>query len=277
MTPRPPFEDDLAAWLESGPTEAPAPLLTDIVRAVPAVNQRRGGPLFAWADHPILRMAQAAAGVAMVVVVVGAGVLILASRPGTSGTLPMPVASPTPVTPSAPAGVAVASATPTAPAATQPPSGPIASATPAVPAATKPPSGPVACGPATVAARIVAWQGAMGQRIATVELTNTSAAPCTMRARSRPQLVDRRGTILIDSAAAASSATLTVKPGGKLRTLVEDGNYCGPAPAAPVTIAFVLGSGDRVIASPASPGDATVPPCNGSAVPASIQMQPWVP
>jgi hypothetical protein len=117
----------------------------------------------------------------------------------------------------------------------------------------------------------------MGQRIATVELTNTSAAPCTVQARSRPQLVDGRGTILIDSAAATSSATLTVEQGGKLRTMVEAGNYCGPAPTAPVTIAFVLGPNDRVIASPPSRVDATVPPCNGPAVAASIQMHPWAP
>lgn len=272
MTPISPFEDNLTAWLESGPTEAPAPMLGDIVRAVPAVDQRRGGPLFAWAKIPILRMAQAAAGVAVVVVVAGAGLLVLANRPGTSGTLPMPVATPTAVPASDPAGVAVASATPSGPAGVA-----VASATPKAPAATEPPRGPVACGPTTVHARIASWQGAMGQRIATVELTNTSAAACTIRARSRPQLVDGQGTILIDSAAAASSTTLTVAPGGRLRTMVEDGNYCGPAPTAPVTIAFVLGDNDRVIASPVSPGDATVPPCNGPAVAASIQMQPWAP
>lgn len=275
MTPRSPFEDNLAAWLESGPTAAPAPMLADIVRAVPAVGQRRAGPLFGWANHPILRVAQAAAGVAMVVVVVGAGLLVLANRPGTSGTsgtLPVPAASPTAVPPSGPAGVAVASATPSGPAGVA-----VASATPKAPAATEPPRGPVACGPTTIHARIASWQGAMGQRIATVELTNTSAAACTIRARSRPQLVDGKGTILIDSAAAASSATLTVEPGGRLRTMVEDGNYCGPAPTAPVTIAFVLGPNDRVVASPASPGDRTVPPCNGSAVAASIQMHPWAP
>jgi hypothetical protein len=59
--------------------------------------------------------------------------------------------------------------------------------------------------------------------------------------------------------------------------MVEDGNYCGAAPIAPVTIAFVLGTGDRIIASPATSSDATVPPCNGPAVAASIQMQPWAP
>jgi hypothetical protein len=280
MTPRSPFEDNLAAWLESGPTEAPAPLLADIVRAVPAVGQRRAWSLVGWVNHPILRMAQAAAGVAMVVVVVGAGMLVLANRPGTSGTLPPATSSPTVVPASGPAGVAVASASPSGPAgvavATPTPT-PTVTPTPKAPAVTEPPSRPVACGPTTVRVRIASWQGAMGQRIATVELTNTSAAACTVRARSRPQLVDGKGRILIDSAAAASSATLTVQPGGRLRTMVEDGNYCGSAPTAPVTIAFVLGPSDRVIASPASPGDATVPPCNGPGVAASIQMHLWAP
>ena len=259
MTPTPPFEDNLVAWLEQGPTVAPAPMLGDIVRAVPSVNQRRRSRMLAWPGIPIIRMAQAAAGLAVVVAVAGAGVLLLANRPGTSGSPAILVASPTAAPSSDPAGVAVASATPRAP------------------AATVAPSGPVACGPATVSARVGAWEGAMGQRIATVELTNTSAAPCTIRARSRPQLVDGRGAILIDSAGAASSATLTVEPGGRLQTMVEDSNYCGPAPTAPVTVAFVLGSNDRVVAAPASPGDATVPPCNGPSAAASIQMHPWAP
>jgi Protein of unknown function (DUF4232) len=276
MSPISPFEDHLTAWLERGPTEAPASLLGDIVRAVPSVHQRRAGLRFPWARMPILRVARAAAGVAVVVAIAGAGVLVLANRPGTPGTLPIPASTPTAVPPSDQAGIAVASATPTAPA-TEPPSGPVASATPKAPATTEPPRGPVACGPATVRAQVGAWQGAMGQRIATVDLANISAAPCTIRARSRPQLVDGRGTILIDSAAAASSATLTVGPGGTLRTMVEDSNYCGPTPKAPVTVAFVLGANDRVVASPVPPGDATVPPCNGAAVAASIQMHPWAP
>jgi hypothetical protein len=279
MTTNSPFDDNLADWLESGPTVAPAALFADIVRELPAVDHRRGGRMFAWTRHPILRMAQAAASVAAVVLIAGAGLFVLANRPGTSGTLAMPTASPTAsptaVPPSAPVAIVVPPATPTATAATEPPSGPGASATPKAPAAARTPGAPVACGPATVRAAITGWQGAMGSRIATVQLTNTSAAPCTIR--SRPQLVDGRGRILIDSPAGASSATLTVKSGGRLRTLVEASNYCGPAPTAPVTVAFVLGVKDRVIASPASPHDRTVPPCNGAAVAAAIQMQQWAP
>jgi hypothetical protein len=275
MTTNSPFDDHLTDWIESGPTEAPTALFADIVRELPAIDHRRGGRMFAWTRQPILRLAQAAASVAVVVLIAGAGLFVLASRQGTSGTPPMPTASPTAVPPSAPVAIVVPSATPTATAATEPPSGPVASATPKAPAATKAPGAPVACGPATVRAAITGWQGAMGSRIATVQLTNTSAAPCTIR--SRPQLVDGRGRILIDSPAAAWSTKLTVKPGGRLRTLVEASNYCGRAPAAPVTVAFVLGVNDRVIASPASPHDRTVPPCNGAAVAASIQMQPWAP
>jgi hypothetical protein len=267
------IEDDLAAWLQSGPTEAPAVLLTEIVRAVPTLGQRRGRRRFAWPGSSMLGVAQAVATLALMVVVIGAGIVALGNRPGDSGVQPPPSG---PAAPSAAPASPEASASSVAIEPTTSPAGvAVASATPAAPAATQPQPGPVACGPTTVRTRITAWDGAMGQRIATVELTNTSLAPCTIRALSGPQLVDAGGRILIDSAAAAPSVTLTVQPGGKLRTLVEDSNYCGPAPTAPVTLAFVLGAGDRIVASPLTRTDVTLPPCNGSAVPSSIQMQHW--
>ena len=98
---------------------------------------------------------------------------------------------------------------------------------------------------------------------------------------ARPQLVDGRGTILIDSAAPVASSALTVAPGGALKALVVDGNYCGPAPKAPVTVALILSDGSRIVAAPLSPTDTTgVPPCNGAAEAAHITMQPmqaWTP
>jgi hypothetical protein len=89
--------------------------------------------------------------------------------------------------------------------------------------------------------------------------------------------VDGHGTILIDGAAPGTASALTMAPGGTLKTLVVTSNYCGPAPKAPVTVAFVLTGGGRVVATPFSPTDATVPPCNGATVPGSITMHPWAP
>ena len=91
----------------------------------------------------------------------------------------------------------------------------------------------------------------------------------------KPQLVDGHGSVLIDGVAPGSSSSLTVAPGDVLKTLVQDANYCGPDPAAPVSVAFVQASGGRFVATPLSPTDATVPPCNGPGSPADIEMQPW--
>jgi hypothetical protein len=136
------------------------------------------------------------------------------------------------------------------------------------------------CDPATLAARITQWEGATGHRIASVELTNTGSTECTVAALLQPQLVDGNGAVLIDSPAPAASADLSVTPGGVLKTLVQDGNYCGPAPVAPVSVAFVFPGGlGRIVATPLSPTDTTgVPPCLGPPGSAGdIEMQPLAP
>jgi hypothetical protein len=151
---------------------------------------------------------------------------------------------------------------------------PTPTATATAPAAAGP------CDPNMLAARITQWQGAAGHRIASVELTNKGSGDCTVDALSQPQLVDGNGAVLIDSAAPAASAALTITPGGVLHTLVQDGNYCGPAPVAPVTVAFVFAPGlGRIIAAPLTATDTTgVPPCNGAPGSAGdIEMQPWSP
>ena len=114
-----------------------------------------------------------------------------------------------------------------------------------------------------------------------MELTNTGTVDsCLVRAMSRPQLIDGHGSMLIDGAPSAASAPLTMAPGAVLKTEVQDGNYCGPAPTAPVTVAFVLGGGPgRIVATPVSPTDTQgVPPCLGAPGSAGqIDMHPWAP
>jgi hypothetical protein len=170
--------------------------------------------------------------------------------------------------------LAPATATPT-------PSAPATATPTTIPAATPSPvATPGPCDPATLAARITEWQGATGHRIAAVELTNTGSAQCTVAALLQPQLVDGNGAVLIDSPAPAPSAAVSVGPGGVLKTMVQDGNYCGPAPVAPVSVAFVFPGGlGRIVATPLSPTDTTgVPPCLGApGSPGDIEMQPWAP
>ncbi len=176
-----------------------------------------------------------------------------------------PTAAPTPVATASPSPLAAPTSTETAaptPTATQKPT-----ATPA----------PSACDPAKLAARITLWEGAAGSRIAHVELTNASSQTCTIRAMDKPQLVDGKGSVLINGQTPSSTAVVTVAPGGVLKTLVRDSNYCGPNPTPPVSVAFVQSGDGRIVATPFSPTDATVPPCNGAGSGASIDMHPWAP
>ncbi len=155
---------------------------------------------------------------------------------------------------------------------------PVATASP--PSTSPTPGGSIAraCDAASLAARITGWEGAAGHRIATVELKNTGSELCTIPALLQPQLVDGKGAVLIDGKAPQASQTVTVSSGAALKALVQDGNYCGAAPAAPVTVAFVLPSGaGRILAAPLSPTDTSgVPPCSGSpGSPGDIEMRPW--
>jgi len=136
------------------------------------------------------------------------------------------------------------------------------------------------CAPTALAVQLTGWTGAAGSRIGSVELRNTGSDPCAVFAVARPQLVDGQGTILIDGAPPAASQALEVVPGGLLRTDVRASNYCGPAPAPPVTVAFVLPQGlGRVVAAAAPPGGLDgVPPCLGPAGSSgTVEMQPWQP
>ena len=76
------------------------------------------------------------------------------------------------------------------------------------------------------------------------------------------------------------SATAVIRTYQPAVTHKQAGNYCGPAPAAPVTVAFVLAGGTgRVVALPFSATDTSgVPPCLGAPGSAgNIEMHPWAP
>jgi hypothetical protein len=134
------------------------------------------------------------------------------------------------------------------------------------------------CGPENLSAQITMWEGAAGHRIADVEVTNAMSEACTMPAVAKPQLLDGNGEVLIDGSSPTSSAMIELAPGAVLRTLVQAGNYCGPDPAPPVSVAFVLSDGGSIVADPVSPTDVTVPPCLGpSGSAGTIEMQPWAP
>jgi len=136
-----------------------------------------------------------------------------------------------------------------------------------------------ACTAGHLSARIVDWTGAMGSRIADVVLVNTSFAPCILRNYPRVRLVSAHGAVMINGTAASTTAGTHVLPAlGFLRTEASASNYCGPAYAKPVTLAFVLpGTLGQVVAIPVSPTDTSgVPPCNGAPGSAGhISMHTW--
>ncbi len=256
MTSGSSFDDRLHDWLEDGPTDAPHQVLDTVFAAVPSIPQRRSAWRLPWTISPVLGFARVLAAVA-ITVGLGSAALFLVLRPTPGGVGDQGSPSPAAVAP--PSGIASGAATASTPA----PSALILV---------------LPCDNATLEARITMWEGAAGHRIAHVELTNTGLEACVVQATLRPQLVDGNRSILIDGAApAGSDPLLTLAPSKTLKTLVQDGNYCGPAPVAPVSVAFVLADGSHVLAAPVSPTDATVPPCLGSGSKADIEMQPWAP
>ncbi|HEV2005356.1 MAG TPA: DUF4232 domain-containing protein [Candidatus Limnocylindrales bacterium] len=169
--------------------------------------------------------------------------------------------------------VAVATASPTASPAAIPTTAPTAVPTPV------PTVRPIqTCGPSDLSLRVVSWNGAAGQRIATLRLTNTSAVACTFPTITRPELLDRTHRVLLEGAKPGAAKQLTLGPGKSLGSMAQDSNYCGPTPVAPVTVAIVLVDGQKVVATPVTPTDTSgVPPCNGAGNPGFIEMQAWAP
>ena len=205
------------------------------------------------------------------VIALAAAAVVLLAACG-SGVSPTPQPTPSPV-PSAVAPTPTPTPLPTEA------STPTATPAPTPAPAPTPTAAPTACQAANLVARITLWEGAMGHLIAHVELTNTGG-PCDLAAKMQPQLVDGHGAVLINGVAGASPLSSLIATGGVVKTLVQDGNYCGPVPVAPVSVAFVLPAGaGRLVASPLSPMDASgVPGCLGAAGSAgSIEMQTWAP
>ncbi len=217
----------------------------------------------------------AGAGVLFAVVLVAA---VWLGRPGAEGgigaiTSPRPTATPSAIV--TPMATPSAIVTPTtSPSLTAAPTG-TAGPTPTPVHTVEPTLGP--CDPSKLVARITAWGGAAGNRIATVELTNAGTQTCTLRAIETPQLVDGAGSVLIQGVTPTSKTRVTIAPGDVVTTMVSDSNYCGATPTPPISVAFLLNGGGRIVATPFSPSDATVPPCNGLGSAASISMHPWAP
>ncbi len=237
------FEQRLESWLEEGPASAPSDLLDQVLVSVPldSPRRRRFGAARRLAVLSSTARFGAAVAAVLVIGVVGFS-LIMSKAPPIGGVGASP--TPSPITTGLPTS-----------------------------------GGPALCLPANLAARIVSWDGAAGSRTASVVLKNTGTEACITNAVDRPQLVGGDGTVLIDGAAAAGPAAITLGAGQTVTSLVQDGNYCNDIPTAPITLAFVLSNGGgRVVATPLSSTDTSgLPPCNGAGSAATIDMHFWAP
>lgn len=292
---RPPFEERLASWLKDGPTRAPIGLLETVLSTIPQTPQRRGAWRIPWRISPMLGFARGLATITATIVLGAVALLfIIALRPAPGGVggpgSPAVIVTASPASSATPAQTVIPTTSPVPSASSDvsatptqtmiPTSSPTTSPAPSASPKPKPSGSPAvaACDPAQLVARVTIWTGGMGSRFADVKLTNSGPHPCTLHAMARPQLVDGHGTILIDGAAAGTSSSLTIKSGFSVSTQVAASNYCGATPKAPVTVAFILAGGGRVVASPTSPTDTSgVPPCNGPSQAAQVSMHPFAP
>jgi hypothetical protein len=155
---------------------------------------------------------------------------------------------------------------------------PVLTVGPAVSPTPTPITGTAPCNPASLSAVIKSWDSGAGHRTANVELTSNGKSDCTLHALAKPQLVGGDGAVLIDGVGISSSTVLTLHYYDVVSTMVDVDNYCGTAPVAPVTVAFVFpGPEGRVVATALSPTDTSgVPPCMGTN-PGSIDMHPFGP
>ncbi|MEO8469563.1 MAG: hypothetical protein ABI573_07860 [Chloroflexota bacterium] len=262
MNHQKPFDIALERWLDDGPTIAPSGLGQEVQDQLSGRHQDRR--LFRSTRRLLMntRIAQAAAAVVAVLAIAGGAYWL-----GGQGSPSQVGANGSPSTQATFSAEATTSCPPTA-------GGPCS-----VPSQLPTPVLTIGlCLPSDVSARITTWDGATGHRIATVELRNDGSSACLWPTLDQPQLVDGTGAILINGAVAAAGDTLNLAPGDVVTTLVQDANYCRPAPIGPVTVAFVMPGGTgRVVAAPVSATDSDgVPPCTGAAGSAGdIEMHPW--
>jgi hypothetical protein len=237
-----PYESRLARRVGSFSDQAVVPIDPVSIAASAAVGARRrtlAGRLLGW-TRPAARLAAIGAGALLIVALgalIGAGGLNPSQSPLPTQGAVGPVATPTAV----------------------------------------PGSGSDACAVGDLDARITGWDGAAGHRIATVTVRNIGRTRCSIATLASPRLVDRDGVALIAGPRAGPASSLELAPNAVATTMVDTANYCGPAGAEPVTVAFAFVDGPPLTASPdPTPGSlGGVPPCNGPTVPPEIQMQPF--
>jgi len=266
-----PNDDQLRAMLEARAGRPDGAVPEEILgRVVRAARSARAG-------FALPKLLGAFAAGALVVVVAGVLLINQPGGPGATGSAGAGAgASPTlPSSEPSPAPSVEASSGPSV----EPSAGPTATPSPTPTIASN-----RACLSTQLTAEILSWQGAAGNRVADIRVTNVGRLTCILAGRPRVQLRGANGAVLMESSATPNASpsgsgngVVDVAPGGHAATQVDASNYCGPNPALPVTVALILPVGaGTVVAKPAPGTDESfaVPPCMGSAA-SLISMNGW--
>lgn len=133
-----------------------------------------------------------------------------------------------------------------------------------------------ACAANELQLRVTQWVASGPERTATVQMTNVGGVACLVDNLPEPWLVEAPQLPMIIGTDFPGTI-IRIGPGDVLRTSVHVRNYCGPAPRAPVTLAFRRES-LVLVAEPLNSGDLSgVPGCGGYAQsPDDVRMvSPW--
>ena len=119
-----------------------------------------------------------------------------------------------------------------------------------------------------------AWGGAAGSRGTSILFrTVDSAAACTVSGAPSASIVDASGQVLV-VAPAVSGSPVELGPGKVAELTFRWSNWCGAAPAQPLTLVLDLGAAP--IRIPVTSQDGT-PPCLGPAEPSAFTVLPFAP
>jgi Protein of unknown function (DUF4232) len=155
------------------------------------------------------------------------------------------------------------SASPSAFASTSP------SAAASSPAASTPAAGSGACGPQDVSLVAEPWGGAAGSRGTVVTITLAAGREACMLGKGlAAEMVDASGSELVTTDTAEPGGSVSLEPGASFTIGITWSNWCGAAPAAPVTLQLKMSGWESFVAVPVPTGGADpVPPCMGSTEP----------
>ncbi|HEX5040246.1 MAG TPA: hypothetical protein VFW95_08945 [Candidatus Limnocylindria bacterium] len=145
----------------------------------------------------------------------------------------------------------------------------------AVPSPSPTPSGPLACGAADFLIASDPWDAAAGSRGTRIVFRVVESTPsCLLPAAVDASITDASGVLVSGRAPEASPTEVTA--GTQVELGISWSNWCGPAPAAGLSLLVRVGE-DSIPIGPAGDGTILVPPCLGSGQPSALNVTGFQP